>query len=97
MDPAIEVSDSATALDAAQLLVKWKAHRIVVRDKNLRPTNLITQSRIIKCASTMLDGLEIAKKTIQELGIGSKDVFTVKLTDDVRNAFKLMIEKVSIS
>jgi len=61
-------------------------------DSNNRPTNIITQSRIIRFAGSCLAMLPILRKTILELGIAHKTVISVTEKDIVADAFMTMIE-----
>lgn len=85
-DPLIIVEDSATALKAAQDMKARNGHRAIVVDANQKPSNVITESRLLKIASVLLDVLPITKKTLKELNIGTKNVITIEASKNTRDA-----------
>lgn len=72
-------------------------HRAIVVDANQKPSNVITESRLLKIASVLLDVLPITKKTLKELNIGTKNVITIEASKNTRDAFQLIKEKVKKS
>jgi CBS domain-containing protein len=89
---AVEViNESQSILDAAKLMKSSHAHRVLVLDDQLRPTNIITQSRILKLAAAMLDGIPNANKTLSELKLDSKALVTDDEDTPCLDAFKKMV------
>lgn len=76
-------------------MVKQKAHRVVVLDKENRPVSVITQSRILKLVSVMIRRLPLTRKSLHELGIDEKPVVSINEREMVIDAFKLMTMKVN--
>lgn len=86
------IDAAETVLAAVKLMINKNAHRVVVTEEG-KPKNLITQSRILKLVSVLLDALPIKGKTVQQLKLGLKPVVTISHKSSARQAFKLMVEK----
>jgi len=93
LDPVFTVTETDPLLAAVKLMLQKKSHRILVFNSKGELSNLITQSRVVQFIPTMLESIPKASKTIQELGIGYKNVVTINDDEVAYKAFKLMIEK----
>jgi len=87
------VNGKQSALEAMSMMKQNKVHRVVVLDDNLKPLSILTQSRMIRLAATMMENIPNAKKTISELGLDKKSqIQAVDENFPALEAFKQMIE-----
>jgi len=72
-------------------------HRVVVVDEKQVPSNVITQSRLVKLADAVIDGVPSAHKSLEALGLDKKGTLVaVGGSSTVRDAFaKMDDQKVS--
>jgi len=66
-----------------------KYHRVAIGDDRIE--NYITQSEVVKVLKEKGAFTHLADKTIEELSLGSKNLISIKETDKVIEAFKLMV------
>lgn len=92
-DPVQAIAADTTLYDAVVRMIEQKAHRLVIFDDKGRFVNLITQSRVLQFAACIMDQIPKTKKTVGELNIGTKEVYSVPDTLMAYKAFKLMVEK----
>jgi len=92
-DPPYFLPLGATLLDAVYLMDERTDSVIICDEKNMRIANVITQSKFIDIITTMLDFLPESLKSIRELNIGFKEVFTVGENSKIIEGFKLMNKK----
>lgn len=93
LDPVYTVLENEPLLTAVKLMIEKKCHRVLVYDAKGELSNMITQSRVAQFLPTMLNSIPKASQTIQELGIGYKNVVTINEDEVAFKAFKLMVEK----
>lgn len=93
-DPARTIDEDASLLDVVQLMVRTKSHRVLVVNSSGKMTNVITQSRLIQFIATMADSIPNADQTIEQVGIGLKNVVCILDTAPAYEAFKTMTEQV---
>jgi hypothetical protein len=74
-----------------------KTHRIVVLDEKNCPVSMITQTRVLKIASVMLDQMPAAKQTLEQLQLDRKEVVSVPESALAHEAFKKMVDNVSVN
>lgn len=94
MEPVIEVRETQPLRDAVQLLVKNHASRLLVVDSMGNLSNVITCSRLLHLFTTMIDSIPYAQKTLKELNLGFKAVFTVRDNVAAYFAFQYLRDKV---
>jgi len=90
---AISVPKEVDLYHVIQLMIQHKVHRVLVYDETGHLINIITQSRVIKLLSGIIDSSPVAKKTIQELNLGTKPVITIHEKETTIQGFKLIKEK----
>jgi len=79
--------------DAVKLMIEKKAHRILVYDSKFNLCNVITQSRVMQFINVVAGDLPKGNKTLKELNLGFKEVFTISENQTAYSAFKKMLEK----
>jgi len=95
--PLPVVSNPQVTIDhVVDIMVKTKAHHVLALKGN-ELCNIITQSRIVECISMLFDvdpGLTaLGRKTVQELGMGLRDVVSVYDSTKAADAFRMLAEK----
>jgi CBS domain-containing protein len=86
----VTIKESQTILEAAEEMIKKSVHRVLVLDEHNKPSNLITQSRVLKLAAVNMDSIPGAHKTLREVPIGAKSVVVVNKNEHVRHAFDII-------
>jgi len=92
-NPMCPVHSNASVKKALEIFVRSGAHRLpVVEGKFLR--SILTESTLIRWIGEHLSeiSVQLRKKTIRELGIGLKEVISVRLDANVIEAFRLMVK-----
>lgn len=91
LDPLLAISSDQSVLEAAQMMLDNKAHRVVVYDaQSGRLVNLITLSRVLQAVYSIADAIPITKRSVLELRLNLGNVVTVKTTSRAYDAFQLM-------
>ena len=112
LDMALIVEERAPLWNAVNKMVDYGVHRILVIDDFGDVQNIITQSRILQTLSTIVDSLPKNRFTLKELGnhffqikstpfnvmlgLGRKEVISVRDDQTAYEAFKLMKDQVHI-
>jgi CBS domain-containing protein len=91
VDPIILLGEDAPLMEAIELMLETRAHRIVVQDRNQILKNLITQSRIVSLVNMM--EAPILGKSLQDLNVGTRNVVTIRNTETAYKGFQTMISK----
>jgi predicted transcriptional regulator len=95
LDPAISVRPDANLMDVVNLMIKHKAHRILVTDQGSKAVNLITQSKVIVMLRTVAESIPLMSKTIAELQLGmNREPIFVTEDQKALDAFRLMKQEV---
>jgi len=92
-NPMCPIHSNASVKKALEIFVRSGAHRLpVVEGKFLR--SIVTESTLIRWIGAHLSeiSVQLRKKTIRELGIGLKEVISVRLDTNVIEAFRLMVK-----
>ncbi|KAL6079627.1 hypothetical protein QOT17_000738 [Balamuthia mandrillaris] len=94
-DPLVTTTTDSTIWDVLLKMVSERAHRVVVYDpaNDNRLCNVITQSRVLKLISCMMDAIPKAKQTLRQLNLGFKKVYTISEDEKTYKAFQQMHEK----
>jgi len=93
LDPVVLIDSTASLLDAIQVMVANKAHRVGVYNKESGAmVNLITQSRMLQYLNTILYHLPESERTLRDLKIGNTNVVCIEEDAMAINAFKCMKE-----
>jgi len=89
------VKESDRVLDAAKIMLKHHAHRVLIIDEVGKLSGMITQSQIIELIAFSMDNLneDILWKTVEELRIGYQSVASVRISQMALEAFSIMKEK----
>jgi len=90
LDPAVSVRQNASLLDVVDIMVKNKAHRVLVTNEDGKIVNLITQSRINDIMSCVLESIPEASQTIEELDIIVRHPVKINESKKALEAFHLM-------
>jgi len=94
LDPIFTVHEkNATFMDVAKTMTNHGSHRVLVVDEQGKLKNLITQSRAVQLLPFVMDALPMFKKSIKDLNIGFKEVYTVNEDDMSIAAFQKMRDK----
>jgi CBS domain-containing protein len=93
LDPVYTVMDNQSIYEAVKLMIEKKSHRILVYDSKFNLSNVITQSRVMQFVNVVINDLPKGKKTLKELNLGLKEVFSISEKEIAYTAFKMMIEK----
>jgi len=96
LDPVYKLKFNEPVMRAVEIMVEKKAHRVIITDDRNRFTTFITQSRVLELVSTILHAVPEAHQTLSDMklqGLAIKDIATVKSSDMVFKAFKMMKEK----
>jgi len=92
-NPMCPIHTGAPIKKALEIFVKSGAHRIpIVEKKQIK--SVLTQSALVSWINSILPHIshDLRKKTVRELGIGLKEVVSVRLDATVIDAFRLMAE-----
>jgi len=92
-NPICPIHTGASVKKALEVFVKSGAHRVpIVEGKQIK--SVLTQSALLTWIDSILPHLSsnLRKKTVRELGIGLKEVISVRLDAKVIDAFRLMAE-----
>eukprot|EP01119_Soliformovum_irregulare_P003034 TRINITY_DN1331_c0_g1_i1.p1 TRINITY_DN1331_c0_g1~~TRINITY_DN1331_c0_g1_i1.p1 ORF type:complete len:310 (-),score=101.16 TRINITY_DN1331_c0_g1_i1:81-1010(-) len=92
-EPIITADEDQTMFEVAKLLISKKVRRVIIVNKQNELVNLVSASRLMELLSVDVDKHPNAKKTISELGLATKEVFTIEDKAIAREAFKMMVEK----
>jgi len=78
------------------IMVKTKAHHVLVRNENGTLINVITQTRIIESVGMLFEVdpqlTELGVQTVQKLGLGLRDVISVSENTKTSTAFRTIAE-----
>lgn len=94
----IPTVDSSSTVDVvAKSMVETKAHHVLGLNSDGELVNVISQSRIVECISSLF-GVDpvltkLGVKTVKELDMGLRDVISIQESDKAANAFRLLAEK----
>lgn len=88
----VTIDTNATADRVVELMVNTKAHHVLGLDTTGELKNVVTQSRIVECISTLF-GVDprltaLGDKTVQELGIGLREVLCINESAGAADAFR---------
>jgi len=94
--PPPVVGKEVSIEQVVDIMVKTKAHHVLVRNESGALINVITQTRIIESVS-MLFGVdpqltELGVQTVGKLGLGLRDVISVQETTKTADAFRKIAE-----
>jgi len=97
MNPMHPLRPSDPVSDAMSLYVETGTHRVAVLATNTTAAqigNVLTQSAVVSWLAKHVDHLgSLGHKSLKELGVTKKEVFSVKCTDKAVDAFQLMVDK----
>jgi len=90
LDPAPTVYEDCLLSDAVRMMLESGSHRLLVTNLNGDLVNIITQSRIVELISLLIGSIPKCAKSIETLGLGTKQVIMVNQNQTVFEAFTLM-------
>lgn len=73
-----------------ELMAKNKVHRVPIVDSSGSLSTIITQSHVVKILSDNIDIFPFSMKKLKELGLGTKNVYSVSENEPAIEAFKII-------
>jgi len=89
-NPFYTVDENAPLLVAMELMAKNKVHRVPIVDSSGSLSTIITQSHVVKILSDNIDIFPFSMKKLKELGLGTKNVYSVSENEPAIEAFKII-------
>jgi len=90
LDGAYTIMKKSSLVEALKLMADKKCHRLLVTNSKGDLVNVITQSRLLQFIAPFVDSIPKCYSTLQELGLGFKEVVSVNEHDSAYSAFKKM-------
>lgn len=91
-NPFYSIDSEANLKDAVDLMAKKKLYRLAVTHKTGDLAEILTQSRVVRWISGMVDVFPFAHKTIEDFNLGNKGVISVATTQDAIQGFCKILE-----
>lgn len=89
-DKIFALKRTSSLKEAIKLMMEYNAHRILVLGDQGQLINIITQSRIMRLLTLVIDNLQVCAVPVADLGIAVKQVVSVREDEMACDAFQKM-------
>jgi len=87
-NPYKELSKKASVRAAASIFDNWEVHRVPLVDESGEVVSILSQSRLAQLFSENIGLFPLAARTIGDLKLGFRNVYTAHKGDPAHVAFK---------